>query len=190
MLQPAFYSPTTLHHWSLHRLCITGVVHMGWAIISVAELSAMKAIAEHPELPLTKSSLSPLNSQLTKTSQASSLGVIIPKAQGQWRNQKKQTHPVVYCMFCLTVYRKKTNIHSSNWKMCSYDSIIIMYLPCFQRVTATPVQRVQFDLELMRLGLLTNVGFYFVCSALGNVVMAYFIICYDSVQISHLHSFG
>lgn len=65
-----------------------------------------------------------------------------------------------------------------------------MYLPCYQRVTATPVQGAQFDLQLMRLGLLTNVSFYFLCSALGNVVMAYFIICYDSVQISHLHSLG
>lgn len=65
-----------------------------------------------------------------------------------------------------------------------------MYLPCFQGVTATLVQRAQFDLQLMRLGLLTNVGFYFVCSALGNVVMAYFIIGYDSVQISHLNSSG
>lgn len=145
--------PHTLHRRSSHQLCITGVVQMGWAIISVAELSAMKAIREHPELPLTKSSLSPLNSQLTKTSQASSLGVIIPEAQDRWRNQEKQTHPVVFCMFCLTVYRKKTNIHSSNWKMCSYDSIIIMYLPCFQRVSATPVQWAQFDLQLMRLGL-------------------------------------
>ena len=54
---------------------------MGRAIIGVAELSAMETIAEHPGLPLTKSSLSPLNSQLTKTSQASSLGVIIPKAR-------------------------------------------------------------------------------------------------------------
>ena len=47
-----------------------------------------------------------------------------------------------------------------------------------------------FKLQLMRFGLLTNVVFYFVCSALGNVVMAYFIIRYDSVQISHLLSSG
>ncbi len=65
-----------------------------------------------------------------------------------------------------------------------------MYLPCFQRVTATPVQGAQFDLQLMSFGLLTNVSFYFPFSALGNVVMACFIICYDSVQIAHLHSFG
>lgn len=137
-----------------------------------------------------ESSLSPLNSQLTKTSQASSGGVIIPKAQGRWRNQKKQTYPTPYCMFWLTVYRKNTNIHSSNWKMCPYDSIIIMYLPSFQEVTVARVQSSQFDLQLMRLGLLTNVSFYFVCGSLGNVVMAYFIIAFESTQISHLHSSG
>lgn len=93
-------------------------------------------------------------------------------------------------MFCLKVYRKKTNIHSSNWKMCSYGSIIIMQLSCFQEVTATPVQRAEFDLQLMRLGLSTNVSFYYVCSALGNVVIGYFIIRYDSVQISYLQSSG
>lgn len=65
-----------------------------------------------------------------------------------------------------------------------------MYLPCFQGVTATLVQRVQFDLQLMRLRLLTNAGFYFVCSALGNVVIAYLIMCYDSIQICHLNSSG
>lgn len=56
---------------------------MGSAIISVAELSAMKAITEHPELPLTKNSLSPLNSQPTPTSQAPSHGVIIPETEGR-----------------------------------------------------------------------------------------------------------
>lgn len=108
MLQPAFYSPTTLHHRSSHRLCITGVVQLGWAVISVAELSAMKAITEHPELPLTKSSLSPLNSQLTKTSQASSLGVIIPKAQGRWRNQKKLTQWYTVCFALLYTGKRQT----------------------------------------------------------------------------------
>lgn len=29
-------------------------------------------------------------------------------------------------IFCFIVYRMKTNIHSSNWKMCSCDSVIIM----------------------------------------------------------------
>lgn len=65
-----------------------------------------------------------------------------------------------------------------------------MYLPCFHGVTAAAVQSAQFDLQLMSLGLLTNVSFYFVYSALGNVVMAYFITPYDSVEISHLHSCG
>lgn len=76
---------------------------------------------------------------------------------------------------------KKTNIHSSNWKTCPCDSIIIMYLPCFRGVSATPGRSVQFDLQLMRLGLLMNVSFYSVYTAVGNVVMASFIICYDSL---------
>lgn len=56
-----------------------------------------------------------------------------------------------------------------------------MYLLCIRGVSATPGRSVQFDLQLMTLGLLMNVSFYSVYSAVGNVVMASFIICYDSL---------
>lgn len=117
--------------------CNTGV-HTGYvslelckngrAIISVAELSAMKLITEHPELPLTKERLlSSWNSHVTEASQASSFAWLIPKTQSQWRNHTEQPRSVLYCMFGFTVDRKRKNMLSSNWKMCP---VIIMYLPC------------------------------------------------------------
>lgn len=97
------------------------------------------------------------------------------------KSEETDLTPSYVTCVAVTYTGKKTNIHSSNWKTCPPDSIIIMYLLCFRGVSATPGRSVQFDLQLMRLGLLMNVSFYSVYSAVGSVVMASFIICYDSL---------